>query len=119
MAAKRTILREQRLARKANRYSAYGREQEQRVKQILSDSGLFDDVILHEAYSEADGAGLDFTVRKGERTASFGITISIRKWHQHKAKHPNVPQFYFPVNVRPETVIRNVSGLLTDVERSV
>lgn len=114
--SKRTIRRQARDERRAERFAGYGRQQELSVKQILEDSKLFDKVILHPPHSASDGQGQDFTVLRGEQFVSFGVTISLKSWNRSKVIYPDIPQFCFPLNAKPETVIRRVAELFTEAQ---
>jgi hypothetical protein len=106
--------------RKSERFSNYGREQEEKVRALLEEyreggQKYFSSVELHRPNSPEDEQGYDLTVGREvdgqEIRKSFGITISLRSWQLGKQKHPSIPQFCFPINARPETIIRRVKSL--------
>lgn len=100
--------------RKAERYSAVGRQHERYVLNVLLNAvrdKLLDSAILHEPNSIPDTEGRDFTVTRRGVSRSFGITISRASWIEAQVKHPNVRQFYWPVNITPETITRRVLEL--------
>jgi len=98
-------------ARKSVRYSRVGRQREADIEKILVASGQFNTVRRHEPHSNADCDGKDFTVWRGDAQRSFGVTISSHCWHDAELKHPQVPQFWFPLNTKPETIIARVTAL--------
>lgn len=116
-----TLRKQERLKRKSERYSKLGKENEKIVVGILESATnkartpLFSKVTLNEAYSPEDLNGKDIRVEMeidGKIVArSFGITISRRGWECDRAIYASVPQFYFPIGVNPETVIKRVLGL--------
>jgi hypothetical protein len=117
--SKRTILRQERSVRRTERFAAYGRRQEQTRREILvsymvDDQPFFDDVVLHPPCGAEDANGKDFTVRRGNKSVSFGMTISLKSWNRSKVLYPEIPQFCFPLNVRPETVISRILELFED-----
>lgn len=106
--------------RRAERYSKLGREQEQNIYKILAeaqlnDSPIFSSVVQHEPNGPEDKQGKDLTVGKmingQEELRSFGITISIKQFHKKSGAGQTVPQFCFPIGIKPETVIKKVLGL--------
>lgn len=108
-------------ARRSERYSRLGREQEFWVEKILVDAvecGELLGAVRHSPNSAADFAGKDFTVKKkvGGQVVirSFGITISHNSWNRAKINHRDVPQFCFPIGTKPETVIMRVLDLFED-----
>ena len=108
-------------ARKSERYSAIGRAFEQEVAAILErlkEEELISDFVAHSPHSEEDHEGRDFTCmrRIGDEThaRSFGVTISMRSWNASRIKHPDTPQFCFPVGTKPETIRKRVLALFED-----
>ncbi len=83
--------------------------------EAAKERGEFVEVVLNEPHSEADSEGKDFTVTKmidGEpQTRSFGITISQRSLSESRVRHSDIPQFLFPIETKPETVLRRVNDL--------
>jgi len=105
-------------ARKSMRRSIIGRQQEKNVLDILEkakERGEFIKVEFHTPNGADDRSGKDFTVVKlvGEEKLyrSFGITISHRRNGHSKLIHPEVPQFWFPIEIKPETIIKTINEL--------
>lgn len=102
-------------ARRGERYGYVGRENERWVEGILRNQPWLQEVVRHEPHSREDAAGKDFTVgavREGRlERRSFGISISPSSVREAKLLHPDVPQFHFPIGVKPETVVRQVKRL--------
>lgn len=106
--------------RRARLMSKQGRAFELEVAKILTrllEEEKISDFQRHEPSSEEDHDGKDFTVcRKiGEEVVSrsFGVTISLRSWADGKVKHPDVPQFCFPLGTKPETIEKKILSLFT------
>ena len=104
--------------RKADRYAEIGRKFEGEVAALLQkmqDEKLILRFVSHGPGSEEDHDGRDFTVAAvvagQEAERSFGVTISLRRWHVSKMLHPDVPQFCFPLGTKPETIRARVLGL--------
>jgi len=100
--------------RRSKRGAARGIELESKVEEILQDmvdEGLISSFTKHQRFSFADRNGMDFTVRKGGFEKPFGVTISARQLPIHKGIHPEVPQFYFPVETKTATIRKRVLGL--------
>lgn len=104
--------------RRAKLMSKQGRALETEVETILTRL-LAEEKITgftcHEPNSEEDGDGKDFTVcgKIGEEEVSrpFGVTISLRRWRDSRVKHPDVPQFCFPLGTKPETIVKKILSL--------
>lgn len=97
--------------RRSLRKSKFGRSFEKMIYQILLSSNKFDEVIYHEPNSKEDQNGKDFSVKINNDIRSFGITISHNSWVNSKLIHPDTPQFYFPVETKPETIVKKVLEL--------
>jgi hypothetical protein len=99
-----------------------GLELEKRVAWILRDLVADKKISVfkaHPHYSEEDQHGKDFTVEKqvdGKMVSrSFGVTISRRSWIEARLRHQGVPQFCFPIGVKPETIEKRILGLFKPV----
>lgn len=101
-------------------YAPFGRLQEMVILGVLRQAKVhggarFLEVILHPPHSPEDKDGKDFTVRRVVGAAvvsrSFGVTISYKRWTRAQSAHPDVPQFYFPVGVAAQTIIKQVLEL--------
>ena len=104
--------------RRGERYAAIGRKFEEEVSDLLQkmqDEKLIAGFVRHEPHSREDRQGRDFTVTAladgKEEKRSFGVTISMRSWHDAKIQHPDVPQFCFPIGTKPETIRARVLEL--------
>ncbi len=106
--------------RRAERFARYGRVNEDYVLSILlkakqNDVPIFTEVYRHPPHSTEDGDGKDFTVgmmtSQGLVRRSFGVTISPQSQRMSSLKHPDTPQFHFPIGANPETVIKRVKSL--------
>lgn len=101
--------------RRSERYRKVGEERENLIADILEKSGKFFKVIHHEKWSQPDMNGKDFTCCKiidGKHISkSFGVTISNKSWKKSKNMHPGVIQIYFPINTKPETIIKRIESL--------
>ena len=101
--------------RRSKRYGGIGIERENYIADILTKSGKFLEVVHHKKYSWFDLNGKDFTCKKiiDDRcvSISFGVTISRRSWKNAKMKHPEVIQIHFPINTKPETIIKRIDSL--------
>lgn len=99
-------------ARRRERYGRIGREWECEIGRILESSGKFASVQFHTPNSKEDRSGSDFTVTlnvNGElRKLDFGVTMSHRRWQESRQKHPDKPQFHFPLGTNPQTIVRRV-----------
>lgn len=104
--------------RRSERMSKQGRALETEVEKILARL-LAEEKIsgftFHKPNSKEDGDGKDFTIcgKTGEEEASmsFGVTISLRRWRESRVKHPDVPQFCFPLGTKPETIEKKILSL--------
>lgn len=104
-------------ARKAQRYSRIGRQFEEDVLAILADmqgGGLIDSFVKHAPNSDEDEIGMDFTVRKGPASVSFGVTISRRSYNRSKNLHLGTPQMLFPIGTNKTTICNKILRLLQD-----
>ena len=108
--------------RKSERYSEYGRLFELEVEKLLTkmkEQGKILSFVRHVPNTPEDYAGKDFTVTKmiNNETVerSFGVTISLRykNFNEHKLRHPNVPQFRFPIGTNPSTIEKRVLELFS------
>lgn len=104
--------------RRRERYGEIGRKFEGEVADLLQkmqDEKLLLGFVQHEPNSTEDQDGRDFTVTAvlgGKETfRSFGVTISLQNWNEAKIKHPDVPQFCFPIGTKPETVRKRILEL--------
>lgn len=104
--------------RKGERKARWGRDFEEvvfKMLQRMQDEGHFKDVTYHSPNSTEDRDGKDFTVVRvleGERIErSFGMTTSLRSRESAQGKHPGVPQFHWPINTKPETILKRVFTL--------
>ena len=114
---KRVFSRERKGERKAQR----GRNFEEVVFKILQqiqNKGHFKDVAYHAPNSTEDRAGKDFTVAiiiEGERVeCSFGMTTSLHSREFARGRYPEVPQFHWPLNTKPETIQKRVLALFPE-----
>ena len=106
--------------RRGARFSAYGRELERKLEEMLArmqEEGTITSFVRHEPNSAEDAAGKDFSIILGEDegavTVSFGVTISQKSWDEARGVHPDVPQFWFPLNMKPETMRKRVLSLFS------
>ncbi len=106
--------------RKTQRMAKRGREFEDEVSALLQkmqDEELIVGFIAHEPNSPEDQDGRDFTVTVviggGEVSKSFGVTISLRHWKESRIKHPDVPQFCFPLGTKLETIRTRILELFS------
>lgn len=105
--------------RKAQRRADLGRKFELTVAGLLSkmvEKGSLTDFLYNQPNSLADQQGKDFTViqtsKSGEKIIrSFGVTISHRSWGRAKIKHPDVPQFFFPIGTKFATIEETILKL--------
>ncbi len=115
---KRSDRRKLSQGRAARRGSLRGRELERTVTEHLErmkNSKQITDYIAHQPNSKEDHEGRDFTVRFGEgecaQEHSFGVTISLRKFHRTQGPQNQVKQFCFPIGTNRETIIKRILGL--------
>lgn len=96
-----------------------GRKFELTVAKLLNrmvENNKLTSSLYNQPNSSADKQGKDFTVtqisKNGEKiTHSFGVTISYQSWGRAKLKHPDVPQFYFPIGTRFATIEETILNL--------
>ena len=106
-------------ARKAERYSELGKEFENFVANILSKIAEKKKIFgftQNPANSSEDRQGKDFTVwvkKENDEvsTRSFGVTISHKSWNDSRLRHPDIPQFFFPLETKPETIEKKILDL--------
>lgn len=105
-------------ARKSDRYSKIGRATELKVAELLRRKA--EEALLHSfEYNRPNGnndlCGKDFTVRKlvGNNISvrHFGITISKRRHHDHKMKHPDIPSILITFEMRDERIWERIEEL--------
>ncbi len=106
--------------RKTQRMAKRGREFEDEVSALLQkmqDEEVIVGFIAHDPNSAEDQDGRDFTVTVAsggqEVSKSFGVTISLRHWRESKIKHPEVPQFCFPLGTKLETIRARILELFS------
>ncbi|HNZ84131.1 MAG TPA: hypothetical protein PLA41_02990 [Candidatus Pacearchaeota archaeon] len=101
--------------RRRERYGEIGIQREDFIADILEKSGKFIKVVHHKKYSWSDLHGKDFTCYKiiDDKcvSISFGVTISRRSWMKARIRHPKITQIHFPINTKPETIIKRVDSL--------
>ena len=104
--------------RKADRHAEWGRGMENRISSILT--RMVEDGLIHSfeqsvPRSQKDREGKDFTVRKSMEDKIeekyFGCTISARHLNDSIGKHPYVPQWLTPINIKDETMRKKVLSL--------
>jgi hypothetical protein len=122
--AKLARKRQEASGRKTQRMADRGREFEDEVGGLLQkmqDEELIIGFVAHAPNSTDDQAGRDFTVMTmfngKEVSKSFGVTISMRHWHDSKVKHPDIPQFCFPLGTKPETIRTRILELFSSKAR--
>jgi len=102
----------------STRRSKWGRMMELRVSDILKkmvEEGVLESSVYNEPNSAEDADGKDFTVRKkidGKmEERSFGITISQKNLFDSQTKHPDVSQWWLPINTNDSTIEHKVLSL--------
>ena len=106
-------------ARKSERYAKRGKEFEETVATLLSKMAGDEKIsgfTHNQANSHEDQQGKDFIVwvkKENDEvtTRSFGVTISFRSWNDSRLRHQNVPQFFFPLETKPETIEKKILEL--------
>jgi hypothetical protein len=108
--------------RRSRHMAQQGVLMEAHVENILNtmkEAGIVLDFTHHAKCSPADRSGKDFTVSKvvnGDVVAvSFGITISQKSMQRACLLHDEVPQLWFPLGIKPETIQRKIMGLFLQV----
>lgn len=113
--------------RRSERYSKHGRLMEREVIDFLKEvsdgeNKVFEEVEHHPQGSREDNEGKDITVgRKVNGTLqkrSFGITISLQRFHKTKNKHPGIPVFHTPIGFNRENLLSKVLQLFDRSFRS-
>lgn len=107
--------------RKSQRYARIGLENEESVAVFLENAKdsegqpVFEKVVHHTQLSRADHEGKDITVyRKVNGVVhqrSFGVTISISRFHNTQNTHENTPVFYTPVGFNQQNLLSRILDL--------
>lgn len=107
--------------RKSGRYAKVGLETEEAIAVFLRNAvdseerPIFREVVHHERLSRADLGGKDITVYREIdgvlHKRSFGVTISIKRFHKTQNTHTDTPVFYTPVGFNPQKLLSKVLGL--------
>lgn len=107
--------------RKSERYAQIGLETEEAIAAFLRNAvdgeerPIFEEVIHHKRFSQSDLNGKDITVYRKiggiVLGRSFGVTISIKRFHKTQNTHANIPVFYTPIGFNPQHLLSKVLGL--------
>lgn len=107
--------------RKSERYAKIGLENEELVAVFLRNAKdsegrpFFEKVVHHDQLSRADLRGKDITVYRKVNgivyQRSFGVTISIRRFHKTQNVHKNTPVFCTPVGFNQQNLLAKVLDL--------
>jgi hypothetical protein len=84
-----------------------GRQLEYRVERILRELVAergFDAYTRHKPFSRADLQGKDFTVWRGRKHWSFGVTVSARSACRSYTNHPRWPTFWCWPGIADEVI---------------
>lgn len=108
--------------RKSNRYAEVGLEMEEAIAELLRNATngdgqpIFEEVVHHQRSSRADLDGKDITVyRKVDGISSersFGVTISLKRFHKTKNLH-STPVFFTPVGFNPQNLLKKILDLFS------
>lgn len=105
--------------RRSDRYAEVGRKFEQeemrRILEKAQERGVFTSFAIFDPNSEEDRDGKDIRIDRvvnGEVVTRYcGVTISLRCMQNAQLRHPNVPQFCFPIGTKPETIEKRLRSL--------
>ena len=105
-------------ARRSQRMANQGIVLEDTVEKLLEklkDEKKILGFTRHPHNSKEDSSGKDFTVifdsNGYEDERSFGVTISLRSWHDAKLMHRDVPQFCWPIGTNTTTMQERILKL--------
>ncbi len=113
------------LERRTMRRSELGRQTEDRVENLLAKKLAAGELVSYKHFptnSPEDCQGKDFQTSKEMEeeviTASFGVTISLKCFQEHQAKHPDEPCILIPPEMGDERIWYRICQILKEVKNA-